>query len=248
MFKDIFLSLTDDKNQSEILDLLAQKRELKASEIAKQINRPRTVIYRDLDKLTQKKLLVKNQSKGKITTYKIIHPEKIVDYYEKKEEELKREKKNYLKNLPDIISAYSLASPRPKIKYFEDREGFKKILWDTLETKNEILTFSDSQVIRKHYALVKINNEYKKERIKRKIKKRIIVPKGAKKYFKKLNEFTKIKALDEDFFAFNSSVQIYDGKVSFQSIEKGKAIGVLIEDKNIFRMMKLLFEVTWGKL
>ena len=40
-------------------------------------------------------------------------------------------------------------------------------------------------------------------------------------------------------------LQIYDGKVLYATIDDKQKIGVLIHDRNLFMLLKQVFEFTW---
>lgn len=43
-------------------------------------------------------------------------------------------------------------------------------------------------------------------------------------------------------------MQIYDNRISYQTIERENKIAILIEDKNIYQMHKSFFEFMWDSL
>jgi len=171
------------------------------------------------------------------------------ELFEEREKTIKQDKKSFESSLPELISAYNLASNKPGVRFFEGSEGFKTVLFDTLKSRTEIYTFVDSESVRHQKEMKIINEEYVKKRKKTGIKKKLIVPETAKKYFPKLKtDFTEIRFLKEKFYPFQSSLQIYANKVSFQTLDEENSISILIEDKNIYKMHKLLFEYIWESL
>lgn len=241
-FKNIGLN----QAQADILDILFEKGEMKANEIARAANRSRGIIYKELDELVKLNLVEKKDKVGQVSRFRAVHPKKFEEFFKNKELSLKKERHDFMKNLPDLTSLYNLSSHRPGVKFFEDYDGLREVVFDTLNSRTEILTFSDSHALRANPDLKTINEEYQKLRAEKMIKKRIIVPETARKYFEHSeSETVKIKLLKKEYFPFNSTMQIYDNKVSFETTTPEKLTAILIEDENIYKLHKLLFESIW---
>ncbi len=247
MFKNIFLKAGLSPTQADILAYLFQKKEGKASQIARAIKKSRTIVYKDLDEMTALDIVEKIDKPNQVSIFRLGHPSYLEKFFDQKEQEIKKDRKLFISYLPDMISAYNLLNNKPGIKYYEGKDGIKKILWDSLNSKTEIYTISDTKSVRKN--LKELNEEYIKKRKQKGIKKRLIVPISAKKDFTTTkSEFTEIRFLDEKYHNFKTGLQIYDNKISYQTLAPDKMIGVLIEDENIFTMHKMLFEYIWDNL
>src|SRR3989338_7166277 len=57
-------------------------------------------------------------------------------------------------------------------------------------------------------------------------------------------EITERRIIDSDK-KFSVAVQIYDNKVTYITLEPDRSIGVIIEDKAIYEMQKIIFETLW---
>ena len=80
------------------------------------------------------------------------------------------------------------------------------------------------------------------------IKKKIIrvgKPQPMPKIKQPLNNITTIKYFNHPLPPFNASVQIYDNKIAYQKIISDKIISVLIQDEEIYKMNKVIFEYLW---
>jgi len=248
MYEQIINKLGLTKVQAEILNSLLSDGPDKASNIAKKIKRPRGVAYKGLDELILLKLANKKENSKKITIFAAEHPGHLETIFEQREKELTREKKEFLINLPELVSAYNTVSDKPCLKFYEEAEGIAKSLEDTLDSKETIYTFADLEAVEKN--LKTINQKYIKQRQQKQNRKKIIV--ADTEYNRKAlqgldSEFTEYRFLPPEFYNFQSGMQIYDNKVSYQVIEKDKKLAVIIEDKNIYRMNRLLFEYIWSQ-
>jgi len=247
MHEDILQKSGLTSTQAAILDYLLQVEEDKASAIAQKIKRSRAIIYRDLEELTNMGLVKKTEKNNRVTTFSAEHPSALEKLMEQREKTLENDKKQLEGTLPDLISAYNLAHNRPGVKFYEGKEGIKKVLYDTLNSRTEILTIADSRAVREN--LKKINEEYVKKRKEKNITKKLIVPDSVRQEFSSTqDEYTEIRFLKEKYYPFQTGMQIYDNKISFQTLEKNNLLGVIIEDKNIYTTHKLLFEYIWNTL
>lgn len=239
------------KVQSEILNSLLISGEDKASSIAKKIKRPRGVAYKGLDELIDLKLVSKHENNKGITIYKAEHPSNLENILEKRERQFKKEKQEFINNLPDLVSAYSLISNKPGVRFYEGEEGVKKVLMDTLisNPKKELYTFSDVA----SYALYlgKWNSKYyASQRKKLDVFEKVIIPdnKGALDYMKgyKSNEITDILFIDHKSYPFSTEINIYNNKVSFVTFKPEYMVGLIIENEDIHKSFLSIFNFMWN--
>jgi sugar-specific transcriptional regulator TrmB len=235
--------------QSELLNALLTSGSDKASNLAKKTKRPRGVAYKGLEELISLKLVSKLDDNKKVSIYSAEHPSYLENIIEQREKDLKREKQEFINNLPELISAYNLVSNKPGFKFYEGESGIIKSLEDTLNSSEEIYTLADLEAVEKN--VKEINKEYVKKRNKNKKKKKVIVADTTfnRNYLKKVEDDNiEYRFLPKEFYNFNSGVQIYDNKVSYQIISSDKKMAIVIEDENIYKMNRLLFEYIWEKI
>jgi sugar-specific transcriptional regulator TrmB len=249
MNEKILLGLGLSKVQSEIFSCLLQHGPKKASDIAKITKRPRGVAYKGLEELINLGLVLKKESKLGVSLFTVEHPSNLEKVLEKREKELEKTKKEFAASLPDFVSAFNLVSNKPGVRFYEGEEGIEKSLNDTLNSKTVIYTFADIEAVEKN--VKKINDIYSKKRERTNIKKRLIVADTSfnRNFLKNFSsETTEFRFLPKSFYSFSSGVQIYDNKVSYQVISTENKMAIIIEDKNVYQMNKLLFEYIWQKL
>lgn len=249
MYSPIINKLGLSKLQAELLNYLLSEGANKASAIAKKINRPRGVAYKGLDELIELKLAHKSENKKGLTIYQAEHPANLELLFEQKEKELARIKQEFNTNLPELISAYNSVSDKPGIKIYEGGPGIQKALEDTLKSQETIYTFADIEAVEKN--LKTINDEYLNKRQKNLIKKKVIVADTSfnRKFLAGLvSDTTEYRLLDPKFYDFNSGMQIYDNKISYQVISPNKKMAIIIDDANIYRLNRLIFEYIWESL
>ncbi len=249
MYTQLFLSAGLSQIQSETLDFLLKNGETKAANIAKNTSLARGVVYKALEELLALKLVEKIDQPGQIACFRAEHPSKLEEFFDEKEKKIKKEKRDFLENLPDIISTYNLGSNKPGVKFLEGEAGIQIALFDTLKSTTEIYTFADIKSTNEH--IKEINDAYVKKREQLKVKKKIIVSDSEdnRKFFENFNsEITQVKFIKQEYYPFKTDMQIYTNKVSYQTMEKDNQISIIIEDKNIYQMHRLFFEYMWETL
>ncbi len=250
MFIDQLQKFGLTKTQSAVLDCLFEHGETKASDVAKIANHPRGVAYKALEELLAFNLVEKIEKEKEVAKWRATHPRNLEKILENKEAELSQNKKTFEDTLPSLISSYNITLNKPGVKFYEGADGMEKILDDTLKSQTEILLFINTNSLEAESSFKEINAEYKRKRKFKGLRKRIIRT-GKKPEITfgisddKYDAVTEIRYLEKNLSAFKSSVQIYDGKISYQIFDQGNVISILIEDKNIYEMNKAWFETLW---
>jgi len=252
MFKKIFLKSGLSPTQADILDYLYQNKEDRASGIARKIKKSRAIVYRDLDEMVKLKLVEKIEEPEKVAVFKIEHPSNIEKFFNKKEDQIKKDRDLFQNYLPDMVSSYNLINNKPGIRYYEGKEGIEIVAKDSLTAKGMIYSYIDTETVLNEIA--DFANFYTKERLQKKITKKIIEPdkKFIRSYLPKNNEsefdkksLTQTKLLAQNVFNMNTIVQIYDNKISYINFSGKDIISIIIEDPSIADFHKKIFEFNW---
>ena len=249
MYTDLLRNVGLSEIQAKTLDFLLRNGESKAKDVAKGTDLARGVAYKALEELISLKLAEKREKTNQVATFRAEHPSKIEEFSNERENQAKKRKREFLENLPGIISAYNLGNNKPGVKFLEGEDGVRIALFDTLKNTSEIYTFVDLKSTNEY--LKEINDEYSRKRESLGIKKKIIVSddEESRKFFENFNsEITEVKFIKKEYYPFKTGMQIYSNKVSYQTLDEENKIAVIIEDKHIFEMHKLLFEYMWETL
>jgi sugar-specific transcriptional regulator TrmB len=227
--------------------LPAGKISSKTAELNEKIPIKRGLVYKILEQLVDFGLIEKKEEPGKVAIFQVVHPLKIKELVEKKERQAKDAEIALDGVLSSLVSDFNLISGKPGIQYFEGKEGLLKLTFDNLNSKSDIYAYIDNEAVKKYFP--ELNEQYKKERKLRGIKQKIItidceyVRKMADKYDRSI---TDIHLIDGKTYPFATAMKIYDNKVSYITLTENKKIGFLIEDADIARMHKVLFEYMWA--
>ena len=178
---------------------------------------------------------------------------KVIAILDNKQRKFRRQVLEMQDLLPVFEKTLSAKIKRPKIQYFEDLPGIKDIYWDSLEKPNsEILNYSSADDCAKCiYSLI---NQYIKERVKKEIRVKVITPAPSKstsawleKSIKK--ELRQYKILPKGF-ELSSEYLIYRDKIATISldVDHNKLWGTIIQDRELARNQKKIFNLLWKLL
>lgn len=158
---------------------------------------------------------------------------------------LKAREQAFVKALPELKLLLGIAGRKPQVKFYEGVEGLKAMYWSTLESKGTILVYGS--VTDMWEAMPKdFIKEYVKERIKKEIHVRGIVPNtpDAQEYVRRdSEELRQLLLIPRERFIFSNEINIYNNKVAIFSFPE--KIGVVIESKKIAETQRSIFELAW---
>ena len=201
----------------------------------------RTTVYGIVEELEALDL-IKSSYKGKQKLYEAQDPELILSMLEER-------KRRMADILPGLTNLFITHRVRPKISFFEGREGVKKIYDDVLECKSKEL----KQIVRarQHNEVVgdAFINEFIRKRIARGIVTHNLHPKHGDLYTEKRGmEDPKLKRhvryLPPSVF-YAAIILIYDHKVAMVST-KAENFGFIIESKEFSNTISAYFDFMWG--
>lgn len=211
-------------------------------DIAKKSRIPRATVYGVLEKLMNEHL-ISSVLKGKRHFYLAEDPAKITQQLQEKQRKIAHA-------LPELQTIYQHSTNRPVIRVYEGARGIVQMLADIISdipvngTYDVILNSHDEFAI-----LGQAYHRHVERRIKKKIHIRII---SERSDFTKNWDKTAKESLRQIRFVprgqhFSVSYHIYGDKVSMFSLQ-GPVVGVIIENKQIADMERLLFEYMWRGL
>lgn len=237
-------------HQATLYEALIRKGAMPASRAAREASVPRTLAYALLKQMEGMGLVERKEEKGKVALFSATHPLKL----QERAEESKKRSEAALQALsgamPELLSAYNLSIGKPGVRFFEGMLGMKQVLDDSLTAQETILTYADTEAIRRY--IPEVNEAYVRERARRSIAKRALIPDTpVNRQFVGGYEGGFAKVTDAKFIAcdktpFSTIMQIYDSKVSYLALGDENLVGVIIEDPRIYAMHKTLFEHLWA--
>lgn len=209
------------------------------SDIAKISGLKRSIIYVILEGLL-KRGYVSEMLNKKINTYQAIDPTVILS-------QLKTVTKNFSEMLPIFRTLHNKGGKRPKISYFETKEGIWNIYEEMNQTEN-CFFITSYQRIEKHFpaSTEKWIANYEKGLYR--IKGKHLIPDNLRD-IEIGKEFSKIKQkvrVIEDLKNIEMDFAIFGKKVAITSLSEEPFI-VVMESEGLVNSLKPIFEIAWAK-
>jgi sugar-specific transcriptional regulator TrmB len=214
------------------------------SQIARKAGINRTTGYDILDNLVAKGV-VSISGKEPKQEYVAESPTAITEHVLREIENKKEALKEIEKIVPELSSMHNKAG-RPKVLFYEGKEGLQKVYEDTLSSHEEILAYAsveDIQPTLPHYF-----PEYYKRRAKKGIPIRAIFPESPEARERAsldVEEIRQSRIVPAEKFGFHPEINIYDNKVMIASWRE--QLGIIIESAEIADAMKKIYELAWAE-
>jgi HTH-type transcriptional regulator, sugar sensing transcriptional regulator len=229
-----------NEKEAEVYTAAMELGEATGFQIYKKTKIKKPTVYYVLDEL-QKRGLVSLTKKGKKKFYVAESPMKIKN-------DLEDKLKTFNDLLPQLLSVYNISAVKPKLCYYEGKEGLKEVYGDTLKYKGEILSFVSENIVM--VLGEDFTNDYVQKRVKKKISIKAIVPNLEKLRGNYLardpEQLRQSKLIDPKKYNFPIEINIYANKVAFLSFRD--ELAVIIESDEINKMLALLFSFFWDAL
>ncbi|MBM3232186.1 hypothetical protein FJZ21_02295 [Candidatus Pacearchaeota archaeon] len=227
------------ENESEIYISLLKIGECSVNSIVKATGINRTNIYDCISRLVEKGLvssIIKNGKKN----FSATNPKRIIDYLNEKEKQIKDEKEEVTKIIPEIESIIPKVN-NEKIEVFDGKNGIRNLLELILESEKNICSYGSSGNEGNMSILGPYFNHYVKRMSKTKIKARIIFADKERKPFK--YNFGEVKYLPREYATTTETMIYGDNVVIFVFGDEPKAIH--INSKTVANSYLKHFELMW---
>ncbi len=214
-----------------------------ASVIAKKAGVHRVSCYHTLENLLRKKLLSQYNKNG-VKYFAPEPPEQL--------QKLVEEQMTVVKGLlPELRSLVSAVAFKPKIRFYEGRDGVERVFSESLQARGEILGYTNLRNVTEFFP--KFFEEYTHTKLNKKIKTRYLSPTTVesvhvldpflpKSYDPNLIE---ILLVNRDQFLFENEVLIFNHSVGIVSLNADELLGLIVESPTFARTMKAVFDLAW---
>ncbi len=215
-----------------------------ATQISQKAGVNRATTYVQIESL-MKGGLVSTFEKNKTTLFAAESPEALKRALERREERMRRGLQALDELLPDLLRVYEYAEEKPKVRFFEGKDGLKAMQEDFLKTKDkqfeEVYSADDLRNVFSDEELEKSILMRKQKGIKARA---IYVRKEGKIQKTPLPHLTEMRIVPFERFPIHSDILIYDHKVAMISL-KGKLVGVIIHHEGIAETARSIFNLAW---
>lgn len=212
-----------------------------ATQISQKAGVNRATTYVELEALMNAGLM-STYEKGKTTLFSAESPEVLKRILEKRADDAKLGILSLEKLLPTLLTLYDYAEEKPKVRFFEGKEGLRTMQEDFLKTKDKnIEEISNLDEVVTVFTEAE-SRRYREARLRKKIHARILYTRAAP--VTHTIPLTTARFIPRDTFPISSHIILYDNKVAIATLSK-KLIGVIIEDTAIAHTMESVFELAW---
>ena len=213
------------------------------SVIARKAGIQRVSCYHTLGNLLSKRLL-SQYNRNNVKCFAPEPPEQFL--------KLAEERVHITKSLlPELHSIASTLAFKPKIRFYEGRDGVEKVFSESLFAKGEILGYTNLRNVTHFFP--KFFESYTHTKLKKQIKTRYLSPTTVesvhvldpflpKNYDANLLE---ILLVNKDQFLFENEILIFNNSVGIVSLNTDELLGLIVESPTFARTMKAVFDLAW---
>ena len=247
MEKTILSKLGLNEKEIEIFLFLSKNKVQTVKQIADATSINRTTAYRHIETLRQKGLVKWLISQRGIKV-EATPPENLRILLDTQ----KREIEQTSTNLPQLIDMLQRLKPSPKletkIRYYEEKEGIEQLFWNTLKTTESTRSYAPMR--RREFIDPAFEYKLEEEWVCRGLKDKIITNENRLPYIRKKLHLLYKKTLDiriiprRQFYITNDII-IYNYTFAIASLEKNNLVGVEIENAEIAKTQKSIFDLIW---
>lgn len=210
-------------------------------EIAQKAGVNRATTYVILDSL-MKQGMVSTVEKGKKTYYAAESPRALLRLFRLQEKEIQEKEAEFKRVLPELEGIHNLSGEKPRVRYFEGKEGLRAMQEDFLKSGvSELLAVFSSDDFR---------NIFTEEERKRYTDRREALGISVRSIYTRSDGPVpnpppgKRIFVPKEKFPFSSDITIYGNRIAMATL-RGKLIGVIIDSEEIAGTLRLVFELAW---
>jgi len=214
------------------------------AEISRKAGINRSTGYVILDSLAGRGL-VSISGKEPKQEYAAEDPEQLSFFLKKKLQEQQELISSAEELLPELTTIYKKGD-RPRVRFYEGKEGLKQVYENTLTATEDIYACSTYENM--HSVLPNYFPQYYQRRAKKKIFAHAIVPEtplAHERRTKDTEEMREIAFIPPDTFLIPTEIDVYDNKVMIASWRE--KLGVIIESQEIADTLKSIFKLAWAE-
>lgn len=237
------------KDEARAYETLIKKGALPASSLGRLIAiSSRPLIYKVLDGLVTKGLVEKKDESGAIARFYPAHPLKLKEWTEKERERAEQSIISLEGVVDKLVSEFNLSSGKPGIRYYEGRSGVRVVLNDSLTSQSPIYSYTDVEQVETHYK--DVVDPYVKDRERKGIMKKLLLDDTpfVRNFYADSKELqSEVRLIEKSENPYKVAIQIYDDKVSYLTLNPGKEMAVIIQDKEIAALQRHLFDQLYKR-
>lgn len=237
-----------NQDESKIYLNLLEKNVSSALKISRDLHLARTKVYRLLDKLIIKQLVIQQCSDSGFK-FRAANPSRLNFLLSQKESEITSLKKSLPDTLSILKNHIGIDNPSSRVLFYQGQEGLSQVNWNILNTKDEFLSYeinSANAYLPTHEA-----EKLRQELINKNISSRTLMNQKNLKTFsqvKKIKLFQQIHFINPKILTIQSDIFIYNDIFTICHYLDNKDIFCLeIQNHSLVDMQKQIFENLWSQ-
>lgn len=215
-----------------------------AQQIAQKISIPRPTVYVQIISLTNKGLMSKVE-RGNKTYFIAESPENLERLLEEKMNFIKSASVEFKKTLSQLNTLFLTAEDKPKIRFFEGKEGLLTMIKDFKTSRFE--SVEEFVSLDKAFEMVPPKENDFRQKLTRKFRKvpmRVIYTSKNGPILKAKEGSKERRFVPPAKFPYSGSITIYGSKIALMA-ENRHLVGTIIENHEIANTLRSLFNFAW---
>lgn len=213
-------------------------------EISKRASLKRPTTYYAIEELIRKGLMSFFE-KGKKRYFSAESPERLLSLIIAQKRKVAALEEELQKVLPGLNNIFDLAGERPKVRFFEGKEGIKAIQEDILKSKfKSIEEFVPLDEAYKIFPPSFKDHRQKLAQITKNIPRRTIYISQKGAFLPQKGRKIERRFIPPQKFPFSIELTIYGNKTAIVAY-RGKLIGTVIESQEIADSLRIFFNLAW---
>lgn len=241
------------ENEAKVYLALLEIGSATADEVAKKAGVKRPTTYVQLEELMKLGLVssfekIIKKGGAEKTFFRAEDPDHLKKIVETENIKAKERASTLANSLPKLVSLFNYAGSRPKVRFFEGKEGLQTMQDEVIKMKSdEVLSISNADSILKIFP--EHPQKHSPRRVEKGIKAKLIYTSNHGDILSSQNKkmLRETKFIPPEQFPFSCDLVIYDDVMQISTLHE-KPVGVIISDKEIATSMKALFELLWKNL
>lgn len=212
-----------------------------AQEVAKKAGLKRPTTYFTMEGLMNMGLM-SSVHEGKKQYFMAETPERLVDVFEAKQDELKRQGEKLNKIIPDL-KKISQKDAGPVVRYYTGKEGVLSMVKDLLTVKkNEEIYMAYNADLVRSMLTQKEREGIRFDRAKKNIHVYSLYTTDGDEL--ESSNVSKRKILDKEKYPLDADIAVYGDKIRLASLGDN-AVGIVIENKDLANSLKSILRLCW---
>ena len=215
-------------------------------DIARKLRQNRITVHSAVEQMQAKGLLFETR-KSKRRFIVAEEPVGLLRLFQKKENEMRLARSNLEHAVQLLSTVQGIDHSIPAVKLYEEVDGFKKMLEETLEARGEVLVYSNVDLLSKLVGVQHLE-QYFRQRSRKNIHTRLIFPPCdfADLVKAKTRDYKiQVRLLPRDM-QWRSGIFAWNESLALMSYTEQKLTCTIIENKDIaYFYRNIIFELCW---